>query len=75
MIVNFSPVPREGYRVGLPVQGTWTEVLNTDATQYGGSGMGNFGAITATDTPWHGRPASAQIILPPMSASYFRLER
>ena len=67
-------MPREGYRLGLPVAGTWTELLNTDATAYGGSGLGNFGAITAEATPWHGRPASAQIILPPLSTSWFRFD-
>ncbi|MDP1877440.1 MAG: 1,4-alpha-glucan branching protein GlgB [Actinomycetota bacterium] len=74
VMANLSPVPREGYRLGLPRAGTWTEVLNTDAREYGGSGMGNFGAIEAVESPWHGRPASAQIILPPMSTSYFRFE-
>ena len=67
-----SPVPREGYRLGLPFAGRWEEILNTDAAAYGGSGLGNFGAIEAEATSWHGRPASAQIILPPLSTSYFR---
>ncbi|MEI6361680.1 MAG: 1,4-alpha-glucan branching protein GlgB [Actinomycetes bacterium] len=74
VVVNLSPVPREDYRVGLPMAGRWSELLNTDATIYGGSGMGNLGAIEATDSSWHGRPASAQIVLPPMSASYFRYD-
>ena len=74
VMANLSPVPREGYRLGLPRAGTWTELLNTDAREYGGSGMGNFGAIEAVEGPWHGRPASAQIILPPMSTSYFGFE-
>jgi 1,4-alpha-glucan branching enzyme len=43
-------------------------VLNTDATVYNGSGIGNMGAVTATDAPWHGRPASAELVLPPTSA-------
>jgi len=48
--------------------------MNTDASVYGGSGMGNFGAIEATADAWHGRPASAQIVLPPMATSYFRFD-
>ena len=72
VISNLSPVPREGYRLGLPFAGRWDEILNTDAAAYGGSGLGNFGAIEAEATSWHGRPASAQIILPPLSTSYFR---
>ena len=71
---NLSPVPREGYRLGLPFAGTWTEVMNTDASVYGGSGMGNLGAIEATESAWPGRPASAQIVLPPMATSYFRFD-
>ena len=53
-----------------PHAGTWRELLNTDATAYNGSGIGNFGAVEATDEPWHGRPASALLVLPPMSALY-----
>ena len=71
VLSNLSPVPREGYQIGLPFAGTWTEVMNTDASEYGGSGMGNFGAIEATSASWHGRPASAHIVLPPMATTYF----
>jgi 1,4-alpha-glucan branching enzyme len=74
VVTNLSPVPREGYRLALPFTGTWTEVLNTDAVVYGGSGLGNFGAVQADDTSWHGRPASAQIIVPPLSTSFFRFD-
>jgi 1,4-alpha-glucan branching enzyme len=63
---NFSPVPREGYRVGLPRPGAWREIVNSDAADYGGSGMGNLGAVTAEDVPWHGQPASAAITIPPL---------
>jgi len=65
-IANFSPLPHENYRVGLPHAGRWREVLNTDATVYGGSGVGNLGSIEALPEPWHGRPASAAITLPPL---------
>ena len=70
---NFTPVPRGGYRIGLPKAGTWREIMNTDATLYGGSGTGNMGSIVATDTPWNGFPASAEIYLPPLATVYFEL--
>jgi 1,4-alpha-glucan branching enzyme len=65
-VANLTPVPREGYRVGLPRGGRWTEVLNSDAGQYGGSGMGNFGGVDAEAVPWHGQSASAPLRLPPL---------
>ena len=74
VVSNLSPVPREGHRIGLPMAGVWTEVLNTDAAAYGGSGMGNLGAVTADETPWHGRPASAGIVLPPLATVFLRYE-
>ena len=58
-VANFSPMPHENYQLGLPLAGRWREVLNTDATGYGGSGMGNLGFVQAIPKPWHGRPASA----------------
>jgi 1,4-alpha-glucan branching enzyme len=64
-IANFSGEPRFDYRVGLPSAGRWREVLNTDSTGYGGSGVGNLGAVEAEEKPWHGRPASAILQLPP----------
>jgi 1,4-alpha-glucan branching enzyme len=65
-IANFSAVPHLEYRVGLPQAGPWREVLNTDAAIYGGSGEGNLGGIEAAAEPWHGQPASATLVLPPM---------
>jgi len=65
-VCNFAAVPHLGYRIGLPSAGTWTEVLNTDAGVYGGSGVGNYGQVEAVAEPWHGRPASAEISLPPL---------
>jgi 1,4-alpha-glucan branching enzyme len=64
-IANFSGGPRDDYRVGLPFAGRWREVLNTDAEVYGGSGVGNLGAVQAEPDMWHGRPASAALRLPP----------
>jgi 1,4-alpha-glucan branching enzyme len=65
-IANFSAVPHLEYRIGLPQAGRWREALNTDAWIYGGSDVGNLGEIVAADTPWHGRPASATLTLPPL---------
>ncbi|HET9655124.1 MAG TPA: 1,4-alpha-glucan branching protein GlgB [Kineosporiaceae bacterium] len=67
-IVNFAGTPDEDYRVGLPRAGRWLEILNTDAEGYGGSGVGNLGALVAEDTPWHGRQASASLRVPPLGA-------
>jgi 1,4-alpha-glucan branching enzyme len=66
-VANFSGSPHYDYRIGLPVAGRWREVINTDAAAYGGSGVGNLGAIEAVDEPGHGRPASATITLPPLA--------
>jgi 1,4-alpha-glucan branching enzyme len=68
IIVNFAAVPHDNYRIGLPHVGRWREVLNTDAELYGGSGVGNLGAVTAEELSWHGRPASAQLRVPPLAA-------
>jgi 1,4-alpha-glucan branching enzyme len=65
-VVNFSGGPHLDYRVGLPTAGRWREVINTDAADYGGSGVGNLGAVEAVNEPWHGQPASASLSLPPL---------
>ena len=65
-IANFSALPHLKYRIGLPRAGRWREVLNTDAAIYGGSGVGNLGGVDAVPEPYHGRPASAIITVPPM---------
>ena len=66
-IANMTPMPREGYRVGVPEGGAWDELLNTDAEGYGGAGMGNFGAVHAEDEWAHGRPHSLVLTLPPLA--------
>ena len=71
-VANLSPVPRHGYRVGLPARGPWSEVLNTDATEFGGSGVGNGGSVEAVDTAWHGQPYSADLTLPPLGVLWLR---
>ena len=67
VVCNMTPVPRHAYRVGVPCPGTWREIINTDASVYGGSGMGNGGSVTATDQPSHGRPYSLSMQLPPLA--------
>jgi 1,4-alpha-glucan branching enzyme len=64
---NFTPVPRTNYRIGVPADGFWRERLNSDATVYGGSGMGNFGGIESHPVPFHGRSSSIVVTLPPLS--------
>jgi 1,4-alpha-glucan branching enzyme len=71
-VANLSPVPREGYRVGLPQDGAWTEFLNTDSTHYGGTGVGNLGEVKASGHAWHGQPYSAEVTLPPLSVLWLR---
>jgi 1,4-alpha-glucan branching enzyme len=73
-VANFAAVPHHDYRLGLPRTGAWTEVLNTDADGYAGSGVGNMGAVEALDEPWHGQPASARISVPPLGAVWFTSE-
>ena len=73
-VANFAAVPHEGYRVGLPHAGLWSEILNTDAEHYGGSGVGNLGGVTAGDDGWHGMPASAALRLPPLGTLWLRWE-
>jgi len=63
---NFTPVPRLDYRVGVPRAGWWREVLNTDAGSYGGSGQGNLGGRDTSPVPFHGRPQSLSLVLPPL---------
>ncbi len=72
---NFTPVPRLGYRIGVPERGFWREVLNSDATEYGGSGLGNFGGVWSEDQPHHARNHSLTITLPPLSIVVFKLNR
>jgi 1,4-alpha-glucan branching enzyme len=73
-IANFSAVPHRDYQIGLPRAGRWREVLNTDAAVYGGSGVGNLGAIEAVAEPWHGKPASAVVTLPPLGVLWLTPE-
>jgi 1,4-alpha-glucan branching enzyme len=66
VVCNFTPVPRHGYRVGVPVEGFYRELLNTDAGFYGGSNLGNAGGVRAEPRPWSGQPWSVTLTLPPL---------
>jgi 1,4-alpha-glucan branching enzyme len=74
-VFNFTPVPRHKYRVGVPRGGFWKELLNSDASDYGGSGQGNFGGVEAQEETHHGRPYSIEITLPPLAAVFFGSEK
>ncbi|MEI4471832.1 1,4-alpha-glucan branching protein GlgB [Frigidibacter sp. MR17.24] len=74
-VVNMTPVERHDFRVGFPEQGRWDEVLNTDAAIYGGADRGNMGGVFAGPEAWNGQPASASMVLPPLSTVIFRRAR
>ena len=67
-VCNFTPVPRHGYRVGVPRPGFYREALNSDSAFYGGSNAGNDGGVRAAPIPWHGQPHSVLLTLPPLAA-------
>ncbi|MCL5056239.1 MAG: 1,4-alpha-glucan branching protein GlgB [Firmicutes bacterium] len=71
VVCNFTPVPRIGYRIGVPLSGMWKEVLNSDAECYGGSNLGNGGGVMAEELPAHGKPFSLTLILPPLGVLFF----
>ncbi len=72
VVMNCTPVPRPNYRVGVPRKGRWAEIVNSDAVEYGGSGMGNLGGVDSQDQSWHGHGQSLEICLPPLSCLYFK---
>ena len=71
-VANFAAVPHPDYRLGLPRAGDWRELINTDATEYSGSGVGNLGTVAAVGKQWHGRPASATVQLPPLGTIWLQ---
>ena len=71
-VCNFTPVPRYQYRIGVPIDGYWKEVLNSDAQQYGGSGQGNFGGVQADPIPNHHHYFSLNLTLPPLGCVVFK---
>jgi 1,4-alpha-glucan branching enzyme len=71
-VLNFTPIPRLGYRVGVPWAGQWKEILNSDARLYGGADMGNLGETTSQAIPMHGRPNSLNLTVPPLGAVFLK---
>jgi 1,4-alpha-glucan branching enzyme len=72
VVCNFTPLPRHGFRVGVPAAGRWAEILNSDAPLYGGSGQGNLGGVHSTPVTWHDRQQSLVLTLPPLAVVVFR---
>ncbi len=72
VICNFTPVPRQDYRVGVPRGGFWSELLNSDADEFGGSGLGNLGGVEASPIGMHGRPFSLNLTLPPLGILFLK---
>jgi 1,4-alpha-glucan branching enzyme len=71
-VINFAGNPHHNFKLGLPLTGNWDEILNTDAEEFGGSGVGNFGRIAANGEGTHGQPHSATISVPPLGALWFK---
>ena len=71
-VINFAGQPHHNFTLGLPRSGKWNEILNTDATEFGGSGVGNFGSVEASGAGSHGQPHSATISVPPLAAVWFK---
>jgi 1,4-alpha-glucan branching enzyme len=74
VVCNFTPVERHNYRVGVPRDGFWRELLNSDANSYGGSHQGNMGGVDTTPIPSHGKFHSISITLPPLAALFFKCD-
>jgi 1,4-alpha-glucan branching enzyme len=74
VVCNFTPVPRTNYRVGVPEEGFWKEMLNSDAQVYGGSGYGNFGGMEASPVASHGKYYSLSLNVPPLGVVFLKLE-
>ncbi len=75
VVCNFTPVPRDNLLAGVPVDGFWREVLNSDALEYGGSGIGNTGGVYAQPVPSHGRPCTLTLVAPPLGCVFLSAER
>ena len=71
-VSNFTPVIRQGYRVGVPRPGYYAERLNTDAAIFGGSNVGNAGGVPSEPVPWHGQAQSINLTLPPLASLWLR---
>lgn len=72
MISNFTPVPREGYRIGVNASGEYEEILNTDSMYYQGSNVGNFGSVKSEAIASYGRDNSISVTIPPLATIYLK---
>jgi 1,4-alpha-glucan branching enzyme len=72
VLLNFTPVPRRGYRIGVPANTAWCEVLNTDSMYYGGSNLGNGQPLHVQALPWMGFEQSIEVTLPPLGAIFLK---
>jgi len=72
VVVNFTPIPRHDYRIGVPEAGYWREILNSDSTVYGGSGLGNYGGLWTDPYEHHARPQSVSLTVPPLAMLVFK---
>jgi 1,4-alpha-glucan branching enzyme len=72
VVCNMTPVPRHGYRIGVPLGGGWREIFNSDSAHYGGSNVGNAGRVEAAAFGAHGQPHSVELVLPPLGTIYLR---
>jgi 1,4-alpha-glucan branching enzyme len=73
-VFNMTPVPRYNYRIGVPKSGRYKEILNSDALEYGGSGVGNLGGVDSEEIQWHNRESSIKITLPPLAVEIFEYD-
>jgi 1,4-alpha-glucan branching enzyme len=73
VVLNFTPVPRHGYRLGVPSPGYYREILNSDASTYGGSNAGNGGGVHSADLRWMGQPHSVTLTLPPLAGVLLKI--
>ncbi len=71
-VCNFTPMTWHNYNIGVPEQGVWRELLNSDAAVYGGSGQGNLGGRQAVPKPFHGRPYSISLTIPPLGILFLK---
>jgi len=74
-VANFTPVPREGYRVGVPAPGFYRELLNSDAACFGGGNLGNAGGRNSEPTPWQGQQHSILLTVPPLAVVFLKPEK
>ncbi len=74
IILNMTPVPRDNYRIGVPMQGIWNEILNSDEHHFGGSGKTNKSVIMAEEIAWQGKAYSISLTIPPLGASILKVK-